>query len=228
METLLQIVENTENDRKAKKSEDHGIYKFNIDKEAGFARNGMPFFEPDAMHEYLLTRKENLAFPPFEDLPRNGHVSFDVFYYVSAHSNVVHRITITRAHDHEPTFIKACFVDGDLIYMSGGGIGKLKVYLFNSQEKGSGAIQGNNPRFWFLLENQRIDVIADAYCTFEKKVWRPIATKSPCHYGIFVNDQSTITRNSTLIQYQLQYKHYWVTVLSILFFFPCLATMDVF
>ena len=56
----------------------------------------MPFFAPDLMHQYLIERGEEPAFPPMEELPRNQHVSFDVHYFVSFNSKAVHRITITR------------------------------------------------------------------------------------------------------------------------------------
>jgi len=224
METLLDIIERAENNKLEKTCGDSsGVYHINLAREENFARSGMPFFAPDAMYENLRAHGQEPLFPPMEDLPRNEHVSFDVHYFVAHASKRVHRITITRAHNCEIEFIKACFVDGDLIYMSGGGKGKLKVYLFNSHERACGAIEGNLPRFWFHLENQRIDVVADAYYSFEKKIWQGNSPRSPTHYGIFVNDQSTINRNSTLIQHKIQHQHYWATVLSFLFLFPLWA-----
>eukprot|EP00026_Physarum_polycephalum_P013892 Phypoly_transcript_14349.p1 GENE.Phypoly_transcript_14349~~Phypoly_transcript_14349.p1 ORF type:complete len:279 (+),score=30.42 Phypoly_transcript_14349:75-911(+) len=221
METLLQIIEDAENNRIEKVHDgDSGVYHINLARDEEFARSGMPFFGPDAMYENLRAHGQEPVFPPMEDLPRNGHVSFDVHYYVAHSSNQVHRITITRAHNSEIKFTKACFVDGDLIYLSGGGKGKLKIYLFNSHERSCGAMEGNMPRFWFYLEHQRIDVVADAYFSFEKKIWQGNTPRSPTHYGIFVNDQSTINRNSTLSQHKIQFRHYWPTILSFLFLFP--------
>jgi hypothetical protein len=218
METLLNIIELAEKRMVANICDENGVYHIHLPREGGYARSGMPFFEPDAMYEFVSSTGEP-AFPPSEDLPRNKQVSFDVHYLVSP-CNVVHRITISRAHNQDVSFIKACFVDGDLIYMSGGGREKLKVYLFNAHERASGAILGKLPHFWFHLETQRIDVIADAYFSIEKQVWKGISPKSPCHYGIFVNDRSTINRNSTLTQHRLQNTHYWVTLLSIFFLLP--------
>lgn len=72
------------------------MYHVNLPHESGFARNNMPFFAPDNMHAYAISRGEEPAFPPLEDFPRNEHVSFDVYYFVASDSKTVHRISISR------------------------------------------------------------------------------------------------------------------------------------
>jgi len=221
MEALLQIIEATEKNRLLAEQCD-GVYHLNVAKEEGYARSGVNFFAHDDVHSYVMANGDIPAFPELEDVPQNQRVSFDVFYFlVPSNARLVHRITITRAHGPERAFVKACFVDGNLIYLSGAGRGELKVYLFNSKEWNSGATsKGNLPHFWFHVDKQRVDIVADAYFSITKMLWMKISPKAPSHYGIFVNDHSTLNGNTTLAQHEQQNEHYWTSVLSLTLLLP--------
>jgi len=158
----------------------------------------LSFFKPDPMHSHLISIGETTAFPDREDFPRSEKISFDSYYipsYVDG-CRVMHRVTLTRAHAYGSEFGKVCFVDGNLLYKSDGGKYGMKINLFNSQEWKAGAKKHILPYLWFSLGDQKITIIPNAYWGGNSLLWRSIATKSPEHYGIFINNKSTLTGES--------------------------------
>jgi len=224
METLLRIIEVSEKEGAVGKerllpSSESGVYHVTLPKEDGYARDGVSFFEPDTMHSWMIVNGDIPAFPAVEDMPRNERVSFDV-YYIMTPDRVAHRITLTRAHGPYKSFVKACFVDGNLMYMCGAGRHRLRVLLFNPKEWNSGANRENLPHFWFHLGTYRIDVIADVYSTMNKLLWTGLKNKTPDHYGIFINEQSTLTGETLWAQQKQHTAHYWPAILAFFLLIP--------
>jgi len=76
------------------------------------------------------------------------------------------------------------------------------------------------PHFWFYVENQRIDVIANVYFSIYKMLWMGFNVKTPDHYGLFINQQSSITGNSLWVQHREQTAHLRRAVVMLFFLFP--------
>jgi len=223
MEALLKIIELSEKEgsidqQKLVPTDDAGVYHVTLPKADGYARDGVGLYEPDTMHSWMIVNGDRPAFPALEDMPRDERVSFDVYYFITP-DRVAHRITLTRAHGPYTSFVKACFVDGNLIYMCGAGRLRFKALLFNPKEWNSGATKDKLPHFWFHIGNFRVDVIADVYATMNKVLWKGFRHRTPDHYGIFINEQSTLTGDNMQVQ-QRQRAHFWPAIFTLVFLLP--------
>jgi len=172
-----------------------GVYNVPLNKVDGYARGGLPFYQEDEGHSWCLKNGFLPAFPAQEDMPRTENVSFDVFYI--CYSKQVHRITATRAHAHDKSFPKVSFVNGNIFLMTNGGKRGTKLLLFNKEELHSGAKNSAMPHFWFTLPNDlQVTVKANAYYDINQRLWVSLLKKAPNHYGIYINNCSTINRES--------------------------------
>lgn len=224
MEALLRIIELSEKEgavgnEKISRTGERGVYYVDIAKEDGYARDGVRFFEPDTMHSWMIVNGDMPAFPALEDMPRNERVSFDV-YYIMTPERVAHRITLTRSHGPYKSFVKACFVDGNLVYVCGAGRSSMKVLLFNPKEWNSGANREKLPHFWFHLGNLRIDVLSDVYSSVNRMLWTGLKNRTPDHYGLFINERSTLTGETLWVQQKQHSAHFWPAMLLLFILFP--------
>lgn len=222
MEGLLRIMEAASKVPESEKVNllvcEAGVYKTTLSKEGGYARDGIGFYNPDDMHPVLVSQGLSPSFPDVEDMPRNERFSFDVYYVVA--QNKAHRITLIRAQTPDKSFIRSCFVDGSLIYMCGAGPGPTQAFLFNSEEWNSGATKENLPHFWFNIGELRIDIIADIYFSVNRVFWMHFWNKAPEHYGIFINDKSTLSGSTLLDYHQTQKKEFLPAVLTLVALLP--------
>jgi len=158
-----------------------------IEKENGFCRAGLPFCGPDPMHAHLLSINEEPAFPDKDDIPTNERFSFDVYYLIVL--GKYHRITLTRAHKINGVQ-HVCFVDGNVVWAS-----SPRGYLLINQSEWKSSFESSYPyRFsFFICEDTKINICTNPGLNAHAKLWQLPITRHPLYYGVFVNNQSTVT-----------------------------------
>jgi len=142
------------------------------------------------MHAHLLSIGEEPAFPDKDDIPTDDHFSFDVYYLFV--NGKYHRVTVTRAHRISSVY-HACFVNGNVVWASSPKFGFL---LINEQEWNSSFESAYPYRFSFHIGQTKIYVCANSGLNAHAKVWQLPVSRHPLHWGIFVNNQNTVSGNT--------------------------------
>eukprot|EP00026_Physarum_polycephalum_P014202 Phypoly_transcript_14692.p1 GENE.Phypoly_transcript_14692~~Phypoly_transcript_14692.p1 ORF type:complete len:277 (+),score=14.31 Phypoly_transcript_14692:76-906(+) len=155
--------------------------------DGGYRRASLPLFGPDPMHAHLQSIGEEPAFPDKDDIPADSRFSFDVYYlFANAKFN---RVTITRAHRISSVY-HVCFVNGNVVWACSPKYG----YLLIDQHEWHSAFESAYPYcFSFHIGQTKIYVSANSGLNAHAKVWQLPISRHPLYWGIFVNNQNTVS-----------------------------------